>query len=74
MTITDGKGKLPNQLKVTITVPTKNPFGAIVGYKNSTIVRSATAEYQLPQNLGSPQNSYGNDPGARARAAARARP
>ena len=25
-------------------------------------MRSAVAEYQLPQNLGSPQNSYGNDP------------
>ncbi len=28
----------------------------------TTIVRSAVAEYQLPQNLGSPQNTYGNDP------------
>jgi hypothetical protein len=60
--ITTAAGKLPNQLKVTISVPTKNPFGGIVGYKNSTIVRSAVAEYQLPQNLGSPQNTYGNDP------------
>jgi hypothetical protein len=34
----------------------------MVGYNNPTIVRSAVAEYQLPQNLGSPQNSYGNDP------------
>jgi Flp pilus assembly protein TadG len=55
-------GSLSNQLKVTITVPTSNPFGAIVGYNSSTIVRSAVGEYQLPQNLGSPQNSYGNDP------------
>ncbi|HEX5586323.1 MAG TPA: pilus assembly protein TadG-related protein [Acidimicrobiia bacterium] len=62
VTITAAKGKLPNQLKVTISVPTKNPWGAIVGYGNSTIVRSAVAEYQLPQNLGSPQNSYGNNP------------
>ncbi|MET0420707.1 MAG: pilus assembly protein TadG-related protein [Acidimicrobiia bacterium] len=62
--VATARGQLPNQLKVTITVPTKNPFGAIVGYGNSTIVRSATAEYQLPQNLGSPQNSYGNDPEA----------
>ncbi len=55
-------GRLPNQLKVTVAMPTKNPWGAIVGYNNTTIVRSAVAEYQLPQNLGSPQNSYGNDP------------
>ena len=55
-------GKLPNQLKVTISVPTKNPWGQLVGYNSSTIVRSAVAEYQLAQNLGSPENSYGNDP------------
>ena len=62
VTITAVKARLPNQLKVTIKVPTKNPWGGIVGYGNSTVVRSAVAEYQLPQNLGSPQNSYGNDP------------
>lgn len=60
--ITAVKARLPNQLKVTVKVPTKNPWGAIVGYGNSTIVRTAVAEYQLPQNLGSPQNTYGNNP------------
>ncbi len=62
VTITTVAGKLPNQLKVTVSINTKNPWGAIVNYNNTTIVRSAVAEYQLPQNLGSPQNSYGNDP------------
>ena len=64
VTITTAVGKLPNQLKVTVsTINTaKNPWGSIVGYTHTTIVRSAVAEYQLPQNLGSPQNSYGNDP------------
>ena len=33
-----------------------------MNYNSTTIVRSAVAEYQLPQNLGSPQNTYGNDP------------
>ena len=60
--ITTAPGKLPNQLKVTIKVPTKNPWGGIVGYGSTIIQRFAVAEYQLPQNLGSPQNSYGNDP------------
>ena len=60
--ITTAPGSLANQLKVTISVPTKNPFGAIVGYSDSTIVRSAVGEYQLSQNLGSPENSFGNDP------------
>ena len=49
-------------MKVTISVPTHNPWGQIVNYNSTTIVRSAVAEYQLPQNLGSPANSYGNDP------------
>jgi hypothetical protein len=62
VTITTAKGKLPNQLKVTIALQTKNPWGAIVSYGSSTIVRTAVAEYQLPQNLGSPENSYGNNP------------
>ena len=55
-------GKLPNQLKVTISVPTHNPWGQLVNYNSTTITRSAVAEYQLPQNLGSPANTYGNDP------------
>ena len=55
-------GRLPNQLKVTVAIVTHNPWGALVGYGSTTIVRTAVAEYQLPQNLGSPQNSYGNDP------------
>jgi hypothetical protein len=60
--ITTSAGRLPNQLKVSIKVPTKNPFGGIVGYGSTVIQRKAVAEYQLPQNLGSPQNSFGNDP------------
>ena len=60
--VTTTVGKLPNQLKVTVSVTTHNPWGALVGYGSTTIVRSAVAEYQVPQNLGSPQNIYGNDP------------
>ena len=62
VTISTTVGNLPNQLKVTISVVTKNPWGALVNYGTTTIARSAVAEYQLPQNLGSPQNTYGNDP------------
>ena len=68
--ITTAAGRLPNQLKVTISVPTKNPFGGIVGYGSTTIQRKAVAEYQLPQNLGSPQNIFGNDPESAATPAA----
>ena len=70
VTVTTAAGKLPNQLKVTISIPTKNPWGAIVGYNNTTIVRSAVAEYQLPQNLGSPQNTLRQRSGVGGRATA----
>ena len=60
--VSTSQGALPNQLVVTVTNTTKNPWGALVGYRQTTFSRSATAEYQLPQNLGSPQNIYGNDP------------
>ena len=62
VTISTARGRLPNQLKVTVALRTNNPWGALVNYGSTTIVRSAVAEYQVPQNLGSPQNSYGNDP------------
>jgi len=62
VSVTTAVGKLPNQLKVTVSIQTHNPWGALVGYGSTTITRSAVAEYQLPQNLGSPQNIYGNDP------------
>jgi len=62
VTVTTAAGTLPNQLKVTISIATHNPWGALVNYGSTTIARSAVAEYQLPQNLGSPQNVYGNDP------------
>ncbi|HEX3287755.1 MAG TPA: pilus assembly protein TadG-related protein, partial [Mycobacterium sp.] len=62
VTILTAPGKLPNQLKVSISVPSHNPWGQLVDYNSTTITRSAVAEYQLPQNLGSPANTYGNDP------------
>ncbi len=60
--VTAVQGALDNQLKVTVKIETKNPWGQLVNYNSTTIVRSAVAEYQLPQNLGSPENTYGNDP------------
>jgi hypothetical protein len=60
--VTTAIGALANQLVVTVKITTHNPFAQVVGYNNETIVRTAVGEYQLPQNLGSPQNTYGNDP------------
>ena len=41
--ITTSAGRLPNQLKVIIKVPTKNPFGGIVGYGQRAVVASDVA-------------------------------
>src|SRR3954451_5951092 len=64
--ITTSPGRLPNQLKVVINVPTKNPFGGIIGYGSTTIPRQAVAAGQVPPNMGAPQNSFGNNPEAAA--------
>jgi len=62
VSISTARGRLPNQIKVTVALATSNAWGRLVNYGSTTIVRSAVAEYQVPQNLGSPENRYGNDP------------
>ena len=57
VTVTTAAGELPNQLKVTVSINTKNPWGALVGYNNTTIVRKrggrvpAAAEPREPAEL-----------------------
>ena len=62
VTITDRAGQAAQPAQGHGRGHDQEPVGGIVGYNITTIVRSAVAEYQLPQNLGSPQNTYGNDP------------
>jgi Flp pilus assembly protein TadG len=55
-------GDRPTQLKVTITAKIPNTFGKVIGVPTATLTRSAVADYQGPQPMGSPCNTFGNEP------------
>jgi Flp pilus assembly protein TadG len=63
-TVTVELGDKATQLKVTISVVMKNTFGSAIGVNNATITRSGTADYQGPAPMGSPCNTFGNEPDA----------
>ncbi len=61
-TVSVSVGEKPTQLVVTISSTIKNAFGSAVGIDNETIVRSATADFNGPAPMGSPCNTFGNEP------------
>lgn len=60
--VTVKKGTLNSQLKVTIESRINNTFGSAIGVVDASIVETATADYQGPQPMGSPCNTFGNEP------------
>jgi Flp pilus assembly protein TadG len=50
------------QLQVTITRTIKNMFANAIGIPTTTITRTAVAEYEGPIPMGSPTNTFGNQP------------
>ncbi|HEX7522372.1 MAG TPA: hypothetical protein VF441_10000, partial [Acidimicrobiia bacterium] len=62
VTVTVSPGARSNQLKVVISEPVTNLFGAIAGFRTTTVAKHAVAEYERPVALGSPTNQFGNDP------------
>ncbi len=60
--VTVSLGEKPTQLKVTISSTITNTFGSMIGFSTQTISRSATADYQGPAPMGSPCNTFGNEP------------
>ncbi len=52
----------PTRLRVTITRTVGNMFGALLGVRNTTVSKSAVADYAGPVAMGSPCNVFGNDP------------
>ena len=60
--VTVAVGDLASQLKVTISSKIKNTFGGAIGISNTTITRTATADYKGPAPMGSPCNTFGNEP------------
>lgn len=55
-------GDLASQLKVTITSRIDNTFGGFIGLSRTTITQTATADYKGPAPMGSPCNTFGNEP------------
>jgi Flp pilus assembly protein TadG len=63
-TVTVALGDKATQLKVTIRSVITNTFGSALGIKTATITKSGTADYQGPAPMGSPCNTFGNEPNA----------
>ncbi len=62
VTITVTNGAKPTQLKVTISSTVDNFFAKSFGVDDSTITRSAVADFNGPAPMGSPCNVFGNEP------------
>ncbi len=54
----------PTRLRVTINTTVKNQFGWLMGIPETTVSRTAVADYAGPVPMGSPCNEYGQDPDA----------
>ncbi len=62
--VTVSVGAKPTQLSVSITSTIDNQFGTMIGVPTATITRAAMADYQGPAPMGSPCNTFGNEPDA----------
>lgn len=60
--VTVGVGSKPSELKVTVSSRVKNTFGSGMGLRSAWITRSAVADYTAPAPMGSPCNTFGNEP------------
>ena len=58
------RGSLSSQLEVTVSSRIHNNFGAFIGLSSTTLTRSGTADYKGPAPMGSPCNTFGNEPNA----------
>jgi Flp pilus assembly protein TadG len=60
--VTVGLGARPTQLKVTVSSTIPNTFASTFGQPATTITRSSVADYNGPAPMGSPCNTFGNEP------------
>jgi Flp pilus assembly protein TadG len=51
-----------SRMKVSVTEQVKNFFISAIGLKTQQITRSAVADYAAPLAMGSPANTFGNEP------------
>lgn len=52
----------PTQLKVTVEQDVPTWFAKAIGFNSMHVTRSATADYDQPVAMGSPSNTFGNQP------------
>jgi hypothetical protein len=55
-------GDKPTQLMVTVSSTVQNSFGGFFGVDTATVTRSALADFNGPAPMGSPCNTFGNEP------------
>lgn len=55
-------GAKPTQLRVTVSSTVNNSFARSFGVPRSTVSRTAVADFNGPAPMGSPCNTYGNEP------------
>ena len=63
-TVTVGQGEKSSQLKVTVTSTINNAFGSLIGTPTTTVSRTSISDYTGPAPMGSPCNTFGNEPNA----------
>jgi hypothetical protein len=61
-TVTPALDGRPTRLRVTVSRTVPNFFGSLLGVSNTTVSRTAVADYSEPVPMGSPCNEFGNDP------------
>jgi Putative Flp pilus-assembly TadE/G-like len=61
-TVTPAVDGRSTRLRVTVSRQVSNFFGSLLGVPNTTIGRSAVADFAGPVPMGSPCNEFGNDP------------
>ena len=61
-TVTVAVGDRPTQLQVTVSSTVQNAIAGSFTNSFTTITRSATADYNGPAPMGSPCNTFGNEP------------
>jgi Flp pilus assembly protein TadG len=61
-TITVSPGSKPTQLRVVIAQLVNNTFAQSFGISTSKVTRGAVADYNGPAPMGSPCNTFGNEP------------
>ena len=62
VTVTPVLAGSATRLRVTVSQSVPNFFGSLLNVSNTTVSRTAVADYSEPVPMGSPCNEFGNDP------------